>query len=99
MRTVWLNAVRLWRGFANARAGNVAITFAFAALGIVAAVGAAIDYSRANSAKAAMQAALDSTALMLAKDAPTLSDGDLDTKAFNYFKALFTRFFSASRSR
>ena len=38
---------------------------------IIGFVGAAVDYSRANSAKAAMQAAIDSTALMLSKDAST----------------------------
>src|SRR5258707_5355266 len=36
---------------------------------LVGAVGAAVDYSRANSVRTAMQAALDSTALMLSKDA------------------------------
>ena len=71
--------------------GNVAITFAIAALPIVGTVGFAVDYSHANSVKAAMQAALDSTALMLSKEAATLSDTDLQTKAQNYFKALFTR--------
>jgi len=35
--------------------------------------GAALDYSRANSARTAMQAAVDSAALMLSKDAQTLS--------------------------
>ena len=35
---------------------------------IVGGVGAAVDYSQANSIKAAMQAAADSTALMLAKN-------------------------------
>ncbi len=38
-----------------------------------------------------MQAALDSTALMLSRDAATLSNADLQTKAKNYFTALFTR--------
>jgi Flp pilus assembly protein TadG len=38
-------------------------------------VGAAVDYSRANSVKAAMQTALGSTALMLAKEAATGSQG------------------------
>ena len=64
------------RRFVSARGGNVAITFALATLPVVGAVGAAVDYSHANSVKAAMQAALDATALMLSKDAATLSNAD-----------------------
>ena len=54
--------------FAGANQGNIAVLFAIAAVPILSFVGAAIDYTRANSARTAMQAALDSTALMLAKD-------------------------------
>ena len=38
---------------------------------MVGFVGAAIDYSRANKVKAAIQTALDTTALMLSKEAAT----------------------------
>ncbi len=79
------------RRFRPANRGNVAITFAFATLPIVGFVGSAVDYSHANSVKVAMQAALDSTALMLAKDASTLSDSQLQANASKYFLALFTR--------
>ncbi|MEP7031639.1 MAG: pilus assembly protein TadG-related protein, partial [Pseudolabrys sp.] len=58
---------------------------------VVGIVGFAVDYSHANSVKAAMQAALDSTALMLSKDAATVSNTVLQTNAKNYFTALFTR--------
>jgi Flp pilus assembly protein TadG len=71
--------------------GNVAITFALAMLPIVGLVGAAVDYSHANSVKAAMQAAADSTALMLSKTVSGLSDSQVTQKANDYFKALFTR--------
>jgi Flp pilus assembly protein TadG len=87
------NRVRTAAGrFAKAEQGNIAILFAIAAVPILSFVGAAIDYTRANSARSSMQAALDSTALMLAKD---LSDGtikasDINTKAQDYFKALYT---------
>ncbi len=81
---------KLLRSFAIAKTGNVAITFALATLPIVGTVGFAVDYSHANQIKAAMQAALDSTALMLSKDAATTSSKDLQTKASTYFKALFT---------
>ena len=77
--------------FARDRRGNVAITFGIATLPIIGAVGAAVDFSHANSVKAAMQSALDSTALMLARDAATLTDPDLDAKAKAYFNAIFTR--------
>lgn len=42
-----------------ARDGNVAIIFALALLPIFAFIGAAIDYSRVNMARSAMQSALD----------------------------------------
>jgi hypothetical protein len=38
-----------------------------------------------------MQSAVDSTALMVSRDAATTTSTDLQTKASNYFKALFTR--------
>jgi Flp pilus assembly protein TadG len=91
MTAVWTKLARSLRSFRGASAGNVAITFALATLPIVGTVGFAVDFSHANSVKAAMQSALDSTALMLAKDAATTSNADLQTKALNYFNALFTR--------
>ncbi len=82
---------RALAGFKRARRGNVAITFSLTLIPILGMVGAAIDFSRANSVKTSMQAALDSTALMLSKDAATVSSGALQTNALNYFNALFTR--------
>jgi Flp pilus assembly protein TadG len=78
--------------FGRSDNGNIAVLFAIAAVPIISFVGAAIDYTRANTARTAMQAALDSTALMLAKD---LTDGiittaQLGTKAQAYFTALYT---------
>jgi Putative Flp pilus-assembly TadE/G-like len=77
--------------FACGRDGNVAVMFALAIVPIVGLVGAAVDYSRANAAKAAMQAALDSTVLMLSKEAAGLTQDQLNQKAKDYFKANFTR--------
>lgn len=77
--------------FGSDRRGNVALTFAIATLPIVGAVGYSVDYSHANNVKAALQAALDSTALMLARDASSLSNSDLNAKALNYFTAMFNR--------
>jgi Flp pilus assembly protein TadG len=82
---------REFERFAHARGGNVAMTFGLAMLPVIASVGAAIDYSHANSVKAAMQSALDASALMLSRDAATLSNADLQAKAKSYFLATFTR--------
>jgi Flp pilus assembly protein TadG len=78
--------------FAKANQGNIAVIFAIALVPLLSFVGAAIDYSRANAARSAMQAALDSTALMVSKD---LTDGiitpdQINTKAQLYFTALYT---------
>lgn len=71
--------------------GNVMMMFALLTIPMIAFVGAAVDYSRGNSAKAAMQAAVDSTALMLSKDAQSLTGAQLNQKATAYFRALMTR--------
>jgi Flp pilus assembly protein TadG len=71
--------------------GNTAVIFAIASLPLVGAVGAAVDYSHANSIRTQMQAAVDATALMLSKDASSLSSSQLQQKASDYFNAMFTR--------
>jgi Flp pilus assembly protein TadG len=80
------------RRFAKADQGNIAVMFAFAALPILAFVGAAIDYSRANKARTSLQTALDSAALMVSKDLTngTISESEIDAKAKAYFGALYT---------
>ena len=65
---------RAARRFPGANQGNIAVLFGIALLPILGFMGGAIDYTRANSARSSMQAALDSTALMLAKD---LADGKI----------------------
>src|SRR5262245_27215976 len=79
------------RTFRAAQGGNVVLTFALALVPVIGFVGAAVDYSRANSAKAAMQAAVDSTALMLSKEAQNLTNSELNQKAMTYFTALLNR--------
>ena len=91
MMNAWKKFRRALSAFRGAKAGNVAITFAFASLPIIGFVGAAIDYSRANSVKAAMQTALDATALMLSKEAAGDTEDVLKANAKKYFKALFNR--------
>jgi len=81
----------LLQRFLQDRRGGITPMFALAIVPVVGLTGAAIDYSRANSVRAAMQAAADSTALMLSKDATTLTPSQLTTKATAYFNALFNR--------
>src|SRR5690348_15993677 len=82
---------RKLREFCVARKGNVALTFGLATIPIVCAVGAAIDYTHAVSVKAALQSALDSTALMMQKESATDTPDQLESNATKYFTALFTR--------
>jgi Flp pilus assembly protein TadG len=80
------------RRFAGANEGNIAILFGIAVIPIITFVGAAVDYTRAVSARSSMQAALDSTALMVAKDLTegTINTSQISTKADQYFRALYT---------
>jgi Flp pilus assembly protein TadG len=77
--------------FIGARDGNIAVIFALSAIPIISFVGAAIDYTRANAARSSMQAALDSTALMLSKDLTygTINSSQISSKATAYFNALY----------
>ena len=90
MTSAWMKLRNALHEFRVARAGNVAITFAIAVVPILTCIGFAIDYSRANSVKTAMQAALDSTALMISKEASSDTPDQLQTNALKYFNALFT---------
>ena len=76
--------------FLRDRRGSIAPMLAFTAIPLMGGVGVAVDFSRANAAKTQFQAALDSTALMLSKNAANLSAADLQTQASKYFNALFT---------
>ncbi len=77
--------------FLRNQKGGVAPILALAIIPLIGMVGAAVDYSRASSTRTAMQAALNSTALMLSKDAQSLTAAQLDSKASVYFNALFHR--------
>lgn len=80
----------LFRRFLNACQGNVAPLLGLAMIPIIGAISAAVDYSRASQTRSAMQAALDSTALMLAREAQSLSSDEVQTKANGYFHSIFT---------
>jgi Flp pilus assembly protein TadG len=79
------------RRFSTANQGNIAVIFAIALVPVISFVGAAVDYSRANNARSSMQAALDSTALMLSKDlsSGTITAAQINVKAQSYFAALY----------
>jgi Flp pilus assembly protein TadG len=79
-----------WRLFPKAQKGNVAISFAIAAIPFSASFGAAVDYSRASSARAAMQAAADATALVLAKHL-NMSGTAMQASPAGLFNANFNR--------
>jgi Flp pilus assembly protein TadG len=70
--------------------GGVAPLAAVVALPLMIGVGVAMDYSKVNAARSAFQVALDSTALMLSKDAAMESNDQLQTEATNTFNALFS---------
>jgi len=78
---------RFWRN----RDGGVAPFLALAAIPLMGFTGAAIDYSRASSARTAMQAALDATALNLSKTAQGQTGDQIQGQAQQIFNALFIR--------
>lgn len=88
-RRGWLNGhpafMTALKSFGSDRRAGVATIFAITALPLMASVGVAVDYSRAFSSKSAMQAALDSTALTLAKQ---VSTGTSSTPAQELFTAM-----------
>ena len=79
------------RKFAGARDGNLAIMFAFACMPAVGLIGAAVDYSRGNSAKVALQSALDAAALHTVQDAKKLTSSEISTRATSVATANFDR--------
>jgi Flp pilus assembly protein TadG len=77
--------------FASDRNGGVAVIFGLVLLPLVAAAGAAIDYSRANMIKSAIQGALDAAVLNTALKAPQLESDQIIPTATNYFNAVFAK--------
>jgi Flp pilus assembly protein TadG len=74
------------RRFWSDRKGNVAVLFALAVLPVIGGLGAAIDYSMANSYRTDMQKALDSTALALSKLLP-MDEMKMNEVGMQYFLA------------
>lgn len=81
----------LFARFLKNRRGSVAPMLALSVVPLMGAVGAAVDYSRANAARAAFQSSLDSTALMLSKQAVNQTQAQLQASATDIFNATFKR--------
>lgn len=79
------------REFRSASGGNVMIMFALTIVPVVTGVGAAVDYSEANSIRAAMQAAADSASLATVKPASSLTINAVQSTAIGIFNASFNR--------
>src|SRR5262249_39054213 len=77
--------------FARDCKAGVAPLLALGAIPIFLSVGAAVDYGRASAARAAMQSALDATALMLSKESQNLSGDEFNAKGVSYFNSNFVR--------
>ena len=77
--------------FAASRSGNVAVIFAIACIPLIAAMGVAVDYTRASQTTSSMQDALDAASLALSRDAnlSTMTNAQIQTFAENYFAANF----------
>jgi len=73
------------------RRANVASIFALAIIPVIGLTGMAVDYSRGNSMKTAVQAALDATALAMARTAPNLTADQLQQQSSGMFFAQFNR--------
>src|SRR6516165_2476003 len=82
---------RILQKFHIADNGNVLMVFSLAIVPIMAVVGAAVDYSRANSDKAAMQSAADATALAISKTVSTLTTQQINQQTTSYFNSVFNR--------
>ena len=69
---------------------SVAPILALTAIPLFGFVGAAVDYSRANNMRSAMQSALDATTLMIAKSAQNLSAAQITQQGQDYFASNLT---------
>ena len=87
--SIFSRLVRSIVEFRHNERGNIAVIFAITMVPMIGFIGAAVDYSRVTNARSAMQAALDSTALMISQDAPSLTASQISQKAQTYFNAQY----------
>lgn len=74
--------------FAHCAGGNVAMMFGLAVIGVIGATGLAIDFTRQSHATSALQSAIDSVALAVAKDVDQLNAAQLSAKAQAIFDGM-----------
>jgi len=77
--------------FLRNRDAGVAPMLALLALPLFGFAGAAVDFSRASSMRSSMQAALDASALIMAKSAKNADANQLNADASQYFSANFKK--------
>ena len=80
--------MRQFASFRKNTKGSVSYIVVMSLIPLLGSVGLAVDYSRASQAKAVLQGALDSTALMLAKEAAKKTEAQLQAMGETYFAAL-----------
>ena len=82
---------KLLARFAVSNKGNVAIIFAIASIPVIAAMGVAVDYTRAAQTNSAMQDALDAASLALSRrsDLSTMTPAQIQKFGEDYFNANF----------
>jgi Flp pilus assembly protein TadG len=78
------------RRFAGANDGNTVVTFALAFIPLMGLTGAAVDYSQANRLQTMMQAAADTTALMVAQSAASQSSTAVQSATDTFYRGLFS---------
>jgi Flp pilus assembly protein TadG len=79
----------MFKRFTVDQRGNIAVLGALAMLPLVAATGAAVDYSRASNVSSNIQAATDAAALAVARLPATTSETDFDLRARQIFDTVF----------
>lgn len=77
----------LLKRFRSDKSGNVMMLFGLAVVPILGLTGVAVDYARATTARTALHAAIDSAALMAARDATKLTDAELRTRINGWIRA------------
>jgi Flp pilus assembly protein TadG len=77
--------------FLRDRKASVAPLLALTAIPLFGFVGAAVDYSSAAAVRSSMQAALDSSALMVSKTAGSITPAQVQQSANDYYFANFHR--------
>ena len=80
---------RLMRSFARNQDGNLLVFTGLAIVPMMISIGAGIDYSRALSVQAQLQAAADSTILTLAQTGDTMTPAQLQAQALTLIGATF----------